>query len=46
MKNMPMPVIQTGNETNYILLITSIVVSLLGIAGGIVILKKNNKKCN
>ena len=34
------PKVQTGNETNYLLLIGSIVISLLGIGTGLYILKK------
>ena len=34
------PKIQTGNETNYILLASSIVISLIGIGIGIIILKR------
>lgn len=41
--NKPIPKIQTGNEINYIVLISSIVISLLGITSGIVILKRNKK---
>lgn len=40
MKDMRKPVVQTGNETNYILLISSIIISLLGITTGIIILKR------
>ena len=42
--NALLPAIQTGNETNYILLFTLIAVSLLGTTAGIIILKKKNKK--
>lgn len=41
--NKQIPKIQTGNEINYILLIASIVISLLGITSGIIILKRNKK---
>lgn len=41
--NKQIPKIQTGNEINYILLIASIVISLLGITLGIIILKRNKK---
>lgn len=41
--NDKIPEIQTGNETNFMLLIVSIITSLLFIISGIVILKKNNK---
>jgi len=42
--NALLPAIQTGNETNYILLFTLIAISLLGTTTGIIILKKKNKK--
>lgn len=42
--NKPIPKIQTGNETNYILLIISILISLVGITTGIIILKKSKQK--
>lgn len=41
--NKQIPKIQTGNEINYIVLIASIVISLLGITLGIIILKRNKK---
>lgn len=41
--NKQIPKIQTGNEMNYIILIGSIVISLLGITTGIIILKRNKK---
>lgn len=41
--NKQIPKIQTGNEINYILLIASIVISLIGITSGIIILKRNKK---
>lgn len=43
--NSLLPVIQTGNETNYILLGSLSAISLIGIVGGIVLLrKKHNEK--
>ena len=44
--NKPIPKIQTGNEMNYILLISSFVISVIGIIVGIVVLrnKKKNKE--
>ncbi len=42
--NKPIPKIQTGNETNYLFLIISIIISLLGITTGIIILKKSKQK--
>lgn len=43
--NSLLPVIQTGNETNYILLCSLSAISLIGIVGGIVLLrKKHNEK--
>lgn len=43
--NSLLPVIQTGNETNYILLGSLVAISLIGIVGGIVLLrKKHNEK--
>lgn len=42
--NALLPVIQTGNESNYILLGSLTVISLLGIVGGIIILRKRNKE--
>lgn len=41
--NKQIPKIQTGNEINYILLIASIIISLIGITSGIIILKRNKK---
>ena len=40
------PKVQTGNETNYLLLIGSIIISLLEIGTGIVILKKKKQTNN
>ena len=42
--NALLPVIQTGNESNYILLGSLTVISLLGIVGGNIILRKRNKE--
>ncbi len=43
--NSLLPKIQTGNETNYILLGSLAVISLIGIIGGIIVLrKKHNEK--
>ena len=44
--NKPIPKIQTGNEMNYILLISSFVISVIGIIVGIIVLrnKKKNKE--
>lgn len=43
--NSLLPKIQTGNETNYILLSSLAIVSLIGIVSGITLLrKKHNKK--
>lgn len=39
--NTPMPKVQTGNETNYILLISIAIISLFAIIVGIVVLKRN-----
>ena len=39
--NTPMPKVQTGNEMNYILLISIAIISLLAIIVGIVVLKRN-----
>lgn len=41
--NKLIPKIQTGSEMNYILLIGSAIISLLGITTGIVVLKRKNK---
>ena len=41
--NKLIPKIQTGREMNYILLIGSAIISLLGITTGIVVLKRKNK---
>jgi len=40
MKDMPTPVVQTGNETNYFLLIGSVIISLVGLTTGIIIFKR------
>lgn len=40
--NKPIPNIQTGNETNYILLGSLVAISIIGIVTGIVILKNKN----
>lgn len=42
-ENEQIPKVQTGNEMNYILLISVIIISILVIAFGIVILKRNNQ---
>ncbi len=42
--NKLIPKIQTGSEMNYILLIGSAIISLLGITTGIVVLKKKKQK--
>ena len=42
--NQQIPKIQTGNETNHLLLIGSVIISLLGFTTGIVVLKRNKKK--
>lgn len=42
-ENEQIPKIQTGNEINYILLISVVIISILVIAFGIVILKRNNQ---
>lgn len=43
--NSLLPAIQTGNETNYILLGSLAIISLVGIVGGIILLrKKHNEK--
>ncbi len=44
--NKPIPKIQTGNETNYLFLISSIIISILGITTGMIILKKSKQKNN
>lgn len=44
--NQPIPRIQTGDETNYILLVISILISLVVITTAIIILKKNKQKMN
>lgn len=41
--NKQIPKIQTGNEMNYLILLGSIIISLLGITTGIIILKRNKK---
>lgn len=41
--NTPIPKIQTGNEINYILLATALIISLIGIAGGIVLFIKKRQ---
>ena len=41
--NSLLPLIQTGNETNYILLGSLAIISLIGIVGGIILLKKKHK---
>ena len=38
------PKIQTGSEISYILLVSSLVISLLGITTGIIVLKRNKSK--
>ena len=40
MKDKLKPVIQTGNETNYALLIGSVIVSLIGLTTGVILLKR------
>lgn len=45
-ENQRLPKIQTGNERNYILLISSVIISLAGIATGIVVLKKKKEENN
>ncbi len=42
--NVLLPSIQTGNEINYIFLLTLIVISLTGTTAGIIILKRKNRK--
>ena len=43
--NSLLPKIQTGNETNYLLLGSIAVISLIGVIGGIILLrKKHNEK--
>ena len=42
--NSLLPLIQTGNETNYIILGSLAVISLIGIVGGITLLKKKHNK--
>ncbi len=42
--NEPIPRIQTGNEMNYILLISSLIISLLAITTGIIALKRKMQK--
>ncbi len=42
--NKLIPKIQTGNELSYILLVSSLVVSLLGITTGIIVLKRKKSK--
>ena len=42
--NSLLPLIQTGNETNYILLGSLAVISLIGIVGGIILLKKKHNE--
>lgn len=44
--NKLIPKIHTGNEMNYVIIIVSIVISLLGITTGIVVLKKKKQKNN
>mgnify|MGYP001029193995 CR=1 FL=1 len=44
--NKPIPRVQTGDETNYILLIISILISLVVITTSIIILKKSKQKMN
>ena len=41
--NQQIPKIQTGNEMNYILLISIVIISILVIIIGVIILKKNTK---
>lgn len=40
MKDMPTTVVQTGNETNYALLIGSVIISLVGLTTAVIILKR------
>ena len=40
--NTKIPDIQTGNETNYVLLMSLAIISLIGICASIIILRKNN----
>ena len=42
--NSLIPKIQTGNETNYILLFSLVAISLIGITTGVIILKKKHSK--
>ncbi len=42
--NKPIPTIQTGNETNYKMLGILAIISLIGIIGSMIILKRKNKK--
>ena len=42
--NSLLPIIQTGNEMNYALLIGSIIISLLEVTAGIVVLKRKKQK--
>ncbi|MCI8999701.1 MAG: hypothetical protein HFJ26_01890 [Clostridia bacterium] len=42
--NEQIPKIQTGNEMNYILLISSLIISLLAVTTGIIALKRKNAK--
>lgn len=44
--NKKAPKIQTGNELNYVLLISSVIISLAGITTGIVVLKKKKEENN
>lgn len=43
MKDMPTPVVQTGNETKYLLLIGSVIISLVGLTAGVIILKRRKE---
>lgn len=45
-ENTRIPKIQTGNEMNYTLLISSIIISLVGIGIGIVVLKRKKQENN
>ena len=40
MKDIPTPVVQTGNEANYALLIGSVIISLVGLTTAVIILKR------
>lgn len=44
--NKKLPKVQTGNETNYVLLVFSIVISVIAITRAVIVLRKNKKENN